>query len=277
MCVCLIEKEENTETKVPWTTLEKTFTKGSCPSHRITKTSCHSQRTNYKHPAPPNLECGCSLFLHSTEVPPYRWVSVMHGQSLHLGGVVGTPQKPFVQILNINDNHWITASNRFCGPNELCIYDTKFNKNTQQKLSSLLCPQAPQFLIRKPAVQMQQATSNCGLFALAFASVLCELETLYRALQNKVAPVFPYKNIQAKPERPKVQVEVECTCRTSYNRTVKTAHTTSCCVKKKVDHRAKTKILAFHLDVAKVDIAKCGATYLQFYLVLILDIMLQNE
>lgn len=95
--------------------------------------------------------------------------------------------------------------------------------------------------------------------------------------QNKVAPVFPYKNIQAKPERPKVQVEVECTCRTSYNRTVKTAHTKSCCVKKKVDHRAKTKILAFHLDVAKVDIAKCGATYLQFYLVLILDIMLQNE
>ncbi|KAL1276614.1 hypothetical protein QQF64_036237 [Cirrhinus molitorella] len=45
-------------------------------------------------------------------------------QSLRQGGVVGTPQTPFVQILNINDNRWITASNLFCGPNEICIYDS---------------------------------------------------------------------------------------------------------------------------------------------------------
>ena len=125
-------------------------------------------------------------------------------QALHQGGVVGTPEKTFVQILNVNDNHWITASNVFCGPNELCIYDslkTNTNKKTKQKLSWLIRPQAPHFLIRRPAVQMQQSASSCGLFALAFASMLCEgvrpeecqfqeqnmRQRLYRALLNKMA------------------------------------------------------------------------------------------
>lgn len=131
-------------------------------------------------------------------------------QTVRSGGVVGTPQGPFVQVLNINENHWITTSNLFSGPNELCIYDslnTSLNKITQQMLSWLLCPQAPQILLRKPAVQMQQSGSNCGLFALAFATVLCEgvkpeechfeekrmRQRLYRALLEKRAPVFHYE------------------------------------------------------------------------------------
>lgn len=35
---------------------------------------------------------------------------------------VGTPLKSFV-VLNLNSNHWVTARNIFCEPNELCIYD----------------------------------------------------------------------------------------------------------------------------------------------------------
>ncbi|XP_057198393.1 uncharacterized protein LOC130559383 isoform X2 [Triplophysa rosa] len=158
-------------------------------------------------------------------------------QCLHQGGVVGTPQKPFVQVLNINDNHWITASNLFCGPNEVCVYDslnTNITKQTDQKLSWLIRPQAPQFKIKKPAVQMQQSSSSCGFFALAFATVLCDgvkpeecqfqernmRRTLYRALKNKKAPVFTYQPIQAKPERATVQVDVHCICRTSHNQEV---------------------------------------------------------
>lgn len=33
-------------------------------------------------------------------------------------------QTQFVQVMNINDTPWITASNLFCGPNEVCIYDS---------------------------------------------------------------------------------------------------------------------------------------------------------
>ncbi|KAK7172363.1 hypothetical protein R3I93_004629 [Phoxinus phoxinus] len=154
-------------------------------------------------------------------------------QTLHQGGVVGTPQAPFVQILNINDNHWITASNLFCGPNKLCLYDslkTIINQQTKQKLSWLIRPKTPHFDIQKPAVQIQRSSSNCGLFALAFATLLgngvkpeeCQCvernmrQTLYRAFQNKKAPVFAYKKNPAKPERETIQVEVHCICRTSH-------------------------------------------------------------
>ncbi len=158
-------------------------------------------------------------------------------QNLHQGGVVGTPQTPFVQVMNINDNHWITASNVFCGPNEVCIYDSlnaKITKQTEQKLSWMIRPQAPHFEIRRPSVQMQQSSSSCGLFALAFATVLCDgvkpeecqfkernmRRTLYTALKNRKAPVFTYQHVQAKPDRGKLQVEIHCICRTSHHQEV---------------------------------------------------------
>lgn len=34
-------------------------------------------------------------------------------ETLQQGGVIGTPRRPFVQILNVSDNHWMTASNIF--------------------------------------------------------------------------------------------------------------------------------------------------------------------
>lgn len=150
-------------------------------------------------------------------------------QCLHQGGIVGTPEKPFVQIINVNDNHWITASKIFCGTNELCIYDSlnvSITKKTEQKLLWLIHPQTPTFTIRRPAVQKQQSGSSSGLFALAFASVQCHFEDkntrrrLHRVLINKMAPVFLYKNITGKPERPSLQVEVHCISRTSHNREV---------------------------------------------------------
>lgn len=56
-------------------------------------------------------------------------------QALHQGGVVGTPQEAFIQILNVNDNPWITVSNIFCGPNELCIYD-RYKSRYKHKFAS---------------------------------------------------------------------------------------------------------------------------------------------
>lgn len=86
------------------------------------------------------------------------------------------PQRPFVQIIHINDKYWITVNNLFWGLNELCKYcslNTKINTHTEQNKSWLIYPQAPQFLIWKPVVQMQQTTGSCRLFALVFAFVLC--------------------------------------------------------------------------------------------------------
>lgn len=183
-------------------------------------------------------EVDATCFLLAKKFPAQDGLqSCLFFQCLHQGGVVGTPDKPFVQVLNVNDNHWITASNIFCGKNELCIYDSlnvTITKKTEQKLSWLIRPQAPSFVIRRPAVQKQHSGSSCGLFALAFASVLCEgvrpeechfkdknmRQRLYRALTNKMAPVFHYQNTKPNPERPSINVEVHCICRTSHHREV---------------------------------------------------------
>ncbi|XP_056120630.1 uncharacterized protein LOC130097713 [Rhinichthys klamathensis goyatoka] len=96
---------------------------------------------------------------------------------LHDGGIVGTPSSPFVQILHTGGNHWVTASNLFCRDNQVCIYDslsTMLNNKDKQILSWLLRPMEDQFTIILPAVQHQSNSSNCGLFAFAFA-LCCNL------------------------------------------------------------------------------------------------------
>lgn len=55
---------------------------------------------------------------------------------LHNRGVVGTPQRPFVQVLHIDDNHWVRASNLFCGPNELAVYDSLHLRLTEKNKKS---------------------------------------------------------------------------------------------------------------------------------------------
>lgn len=51
--------------------------------------------------------------------------SVLPFSAIANGGIVGTPQNKFVQILHIRQNHWITVSNLFCGENQLSVYDSK--------------------------------------------------------------------------------------------------------------------------------------------------------
>ncbi|XP_056623672.1 uncharacterized protein LOC130436759 [Triplophysa dalaica] len=109
-----------------------------------------------------------------TEIDGFQ--STLLFSALETGGVVGTPTRPFVQILHIGGSHWVTASNLFAGNNEVFIYDslsTVLNSSTKQVLSWLLRPKEDQFIIKCPPVQQQSNSSNCGPFAIGFAYVLC--------------------------------------------------------------------------------------------------------
>ena len=35
-----------------------------------------------------------------------------------------TPAQRFIQIINVNNNHWITLSNMLCGPGQVQVYDS---------------------------------------------------------------------------------------------------------------------------------------------------------
>ena len=82
----------------------------------------------------------------------------------------------FVQIVYVNGNHWVCASNKFSPPGAIDVFDCSSSSNStnlkRQLAIMLKCPSAS-FLVRNVEVQRQNGTSDCGLFAIAFAHTLC--------------------------------------------------------------------------------------------------------
>ncbi len=84
----------------------------------------------------------------------------------------------FIQLMNINGNHWICVSNvaqsdtlRNCAR----VYDSTLetiNAETKKAICSLLKPKEDVFHFDLADVQKQSNSSDCGLFAVAFATEL---------------------------------------------------------------------------------------------------------
>jgi len=80
----------------------------------------------------------------------------------------------FIQILNINNNHWVCVSSIGCPPGHVNLMDslTKpvISKELQELAQALLGPNF-QGIINIP-VQQQMNASDCGVFAIAYATCL---------------------------------------------------------------------------------------------------------
>lgn len=90
---------------------------------------------------------------------------------------------PWVQILQVNGNHWVTASNvQKTHTNTVQLYDTMFT-HAGRKLTEQLAVLAVKpvgkvgtlgvFTIQHINVQRQEGGNDCGLFAIAIATSLC--------------------------------------------------------------------------------------------------------
>ena len=115
----------------------------------------------------------------------------------------------FVQVLHINDNHWITASNIGCPVATIDLIDsmqcTKLSFRTKAQIAALLFTDQPEITVRFQPVQLQHGTNDCGVFSLAFATSLCGGQTptqityiqhqlrdhLCHCLENKTISPFP--------------------------------------------------------------------------------------
>ena len=93
---------------------------------------------------------------------------------------VGTPESDFIQILNINGNHWLTISNCGCPKDTAVIYDSlnnsgieSYNNKLLRQISYMLMPRSKQMTLLCADIQKQVGTSDCGLFAIAVATSLC--------------------------------------------------------------------------------------------------------
>ena len=74
----------------------------------------------------------------------------------------------FVQVLNVNKNHWVCVAGE--GSNEIHIYDyllIKIDIKSMHVIAKMLKDEV--FLTKTVPVQKQSNSSDCGLFALAFA------------------------------------------------------------------------------------------------------------
>lgn len=81
----------------------------------------------------------------------------------------------FVQILNKSDCHWFTISTFGCKHGEIKIYDSGVKYMpywSKEEIAALVNAKCDVVTLRYMNVQHQDGTSDCGLFALAFATAI---------------------------------------------------------------------------------------------------------
>ena len=82
---------------------------------------------------------------------------------------------PFIQILNIINNHWITISTIGVPPSTVKVYDSNHGKlphHEQKLVADILQSCQPDIVIHYIDVQKQANTSDCSLFSIAFATTI---------------------------------------------------------------------------------------------------------
>ena len=91
-------------------------------------------------------------------------------------GELVTPEiSEFVQIINTG-SHWVCLSTISCRPGTIKIYDSLFQRVSQTAIlhsCRMLMHAGDSILFINEKVQKQINSSDCGLFALAFATDLC--------------------------------------------------------------------------------------------------------
>ena len=139
----------------------------------------------------------------------------------------------FVQILNVSNTHWITISNIGCKPGIVNIYDSipnnSLSSRTKEQIAAILFTDKTHITLQFKQVQMQHGTSDCGVFAVAFATALCSGKDpsginfiqhqlrihLKDCLQQRIITDFPQtlrKRARAKTERSEL-FNIYCLCR----------------------------------------------------------------
>ena len=147
------------------------------------------------------------------------------------------PNKPYIQIFHVGSLHWICVANTL--PNKMTnqnhfIYDSlcgkKLNRDTIEQISSYSFCSNDELSMNIMPVQQQRNGTDCGLFAIAFATSLAygddPTELLYDdnqlcrhllyCLKKENMERFPSKPPKTRAIRCKKQVdavELFCSCR----------------------------------------------------------------
>ena len=96
-----------------------------------------------------------------------------------------TPLEQFVQIINVNKNHWIALSTFGCQKARIKIFDCnggkELPKSTLKLISALLQTQDNQFSVEFVDVQMQEGSHivDCLLWRISLPFVMDKIQQFY--------------------------------------------------------------------------------------------------
>lgn len=126
-------------------------------------------------------------------------------------------EKEFVQILNMPGNHWTTVSTLGCPIGVVKVHDSlnmglKLPTSMKRTVADLMLFSGKSITIQHMHMQHQTGCSDCGLFALATTTTICNgvdsgslhyqqrkmRDHLKRSLELKVLTPFPAKAIPSK-------------------------------------------------------------------------------
>ena len=81
---------------------------------------------------------------------------------------------PYIQIAHVNGNHWVTLEGAH--GSMVRVYDSKYqyiSESTQKIISCMTMPDRNYIDVHIQNTQKQSGSSDCGLYAIAFAVELC--------------------------------------------------------------------------------------------------------
>ena len=87
----------------------------------------------------------------------------------------------FVQLLNVNNSHWLTVSNIGCPKGTINVYDCLSNSGLSTHTIKVIAgiffvTDLRKITINYIDVQTKSNCSDCGVFSLAFGTSLCQGE-----------------------------------------------------------------------------------------------------
>ena len=140
-----------------------------------------------------------------------------------------------LQIIHMNNNHWIAASTIHVVDADIVLYDSKYSclsESSKILLSKLIKTDKPTITIKMASVTKQSGDSDCGLFAIAYATHLSNgldpsLCVFNQAqMRQHIINCFESENLQPFPIIKKrrssvltkmIYIKVYCYCRSIYS------------------------------------------------------------
>ena len=136
------------------------------------------------------------------------------------------------EILHNGHGHWLTITTIGTSHPGVLVYDSMYrsaSSSLRRQVAALLATQESEIPLSFIDVQMQSGGSDCGLFAIAFATALCHGKSPGRFVFNQAAmrphllrcfeegqiSMFPVTKVRRNKAKVKATetISVYCTCR----------------------------------------------------------------